>query len=137
MDNNSFGSLFEEHHFAPQPHPSQSHQHEQERAPDGETTNIELHGMLFEDIAVSGLTPMDVSLVARMVNDRIKNLEKECLENKSAGIDTLRMALLAAFDFASELYLLQQESGLAGKATAKRIDTVLEQLQKTLGPGRE
>ncbi|HOX21933.1 MAG TPA: cell division protein ZapA, partial [Elusimicrobiales bacterium] len=96
-----------------------------------------LHGMLFEDIAVEGLTPMDISLVAKMVNDRVKALEKECMEGKSAGIDTLRLALLTAFDFASELYLLQQESGLAGKATAKRIDTVLDQLQKTLGPGRE
>jgi len=133
MSNNQYGSLFDEQHL----NSSQPKTHTEELVADGEATNVELHGMLFEDIAVSGLTPMDISMVAKMVNDRVKELEKECFEGKSRGIDTLRLALLTSFYFASELYALQQESGLTGKANAKRIDSVVEQLQRTLGPGRE
>jgi len=136
MPNNQYGSLFDEQHLNSQ-QPKQQPQPE-ELVADGEATNVELHGMLFEDIAVSGLTPMDISMVAKMVNDRVKELERECFEGKSrGGIDTLRLALLTSFYFASELYLLQQESGLTGKANAKRIESVIEQLQRTVGPVRE
>ena len=133
MGNNPNGSLFDESNYA-----SVSQHVQQDEAADGEKTNVELHGMLFEDISVSGLTPMDLSVVAKMVNDKVKELERECFEGPGrGGIDTLRLTLLAAFNFAAELYVAQQESGVTGKANAKRIDSVVDQLQQTLRNGRE
>ena len=135
MNDNPYGSLFDEQNFAPQK-PAAPQQ--AETAPENENANIELNGMLFEDIAVAGLTPMDLSVVSKMVNDKLKELERDCFEGPACGgIDTLRLSLLVSFYFASELYMLQQESGLAGKANAKRIDAVVERLQQTLKADKE
>ena len=135
MGDNSYGSLFDEQNLAA----AKPTAPQREEAPaDSEASNIELNGIPFEDIAVDGLTPMDLSVVSKMVNDKFKEFERDCFEGPlRGGTDSLRIALLTSFHFASELYILQQEAGLAGKANAKRIDAVVERLQQTLHSDKE
>jgi len=91
----------------------------------GEKTNIELHGILFEGISVAGLTPMELVIVANAVNDTIKKLEKECVQHpETGGIDTLRLALLSAFQFAAALYQAKQTVA----HTERAIDRTIERL---------
>lgn len=100
----------------------------------GEQADVELHGIHFPSVSVPGLTPVELFIVAKMVNNVFTELEKNWRENPAVGhIDTVRLALLTAFKLASDLYKMQQNEEHTGRA----IDKLAEQLQQSLRKKKE
>ena len=81
-------------------------------------------------VAVDGLTPIEISSIAGQVEERIS-----LIEAKTKIPDTAKLATLAAFEFATELYNLKQRSEISGEADGKKIDELIEKLEKTIEKG--
>ena len=82
----------------------------------GKATNIKLNGLEFAQIAIDGLTPAEIELLTKRVNNQLKTFESRCFEpNGLGGIDTVRLTLLTALHFAAEQYKLEQIACLATK----------------------
>jgi cell division protein ZapA (FtsZ GTPase activity inhibitor) len=57
------------------------------------------------------------------------------IENKLGIVDSSKISILAAFDFAAELYNLRQKSETNLEADSKRLDEMMASLEKTLEDG--
>lgn len=77
--------------------------------------------------AVDGLSQLEHSSILGQIEEKIKTIEE-----KSKIADTSKLAILAAYDFAVELYNLKQKSETNLTADTKKIDEMVEKLQKTL-----
>jgi len=100
----------------------------------GEQADLELHGIHFPSVSVPGLTPVELFIVAKMVNKVFADLEKNCRENPSIGsVDTVRLALLTAFKLASDLYQMQQNEERTGRALDKLAGELEEGLSENRG----
>ncbi|MCK5357648.1 MAG: cell division protein ZapA [Elusimicrobiales bacterium] len=87
---------------------------------------VKIRGRQF-NIAIEGLTPIEISTLANQVEEKMKHLEE-----KTNTIDTSKLAVLAAIDYASELYNLRQKTDVNTQANERKIDKMVGKLQKTL-----
>ncbi|MDA8243820.1 MAG: cell division protein ZapA [Elusimicrobia bacterium] len=78
--------------------------------------------------AVDGLTQIEQSSIVGQVEAKIKSIE-----TKMKIADSSKLAILAAYDFAVELYNLKQRSETNLTADSKKIDEMVDKLRKTLG----
>jgi cell division protein ZapA (FtsZ GTPase activity inhibitor) len=58
------------------------------------------------------------------------------IEERLNIVDSSKLAILAAFDFAVELYNLRQRSETNREADSKKIDDMVSRLEKTLEDGK-
>jgi len=77
--------------------------------------------------AVDGMSPLDMSTIVGQVEDKINKIEE-----KLNIVDSSKLAILAAYDFAVELYILKQRSETNREADSKKVDELVEKLAKTL-----
>jgi cell division protein ZapA (FtsZ GTPase activity inhibitor) len=84
-------------------------------------------GRLMKFPAVDGLSPIEQGAIVAQVEEKINTIE-----SKLKIADSSKLAILAAYDFAVELYNLRQKSETNLSADTKKIDEMVEQLQKTL-----
>jgi len=66
-------------------------------------TQIKIKGR-FMNVAVAGLSPIEISSIACQVEERIKRIEE-----KTEIADTAKLCALTAFEFAVELYNSKQK----------------------------
>jgi len=92
-------------------------------------TQIKIKGRSM-NVAVDGLSPIEINSIAGQVEERIKRIEE-----KTKIPDTAKLATLAAFEFATELYNLKQKSEVSNEADEKKIDDMVEKLEKTMEKG--
>ena len=78
-------------------------------------------------VAVDGLSPIEISSIAGQVEERMKRIEE-----KTKIVDGSKLAILAAFEFNAELYNLRQKSEVNSEADGKKIDELVEKLEKTM-----
>jgi cell division protein ZapA (FtsZ GTPase activity inhibitor) len=76
---------------------------------------------------VDGLSPLEMSTLVGQVGEKMDEIEKEM-----NIVDSSKIAILAAFAFAVELYNLRQRSETNLEADSKRLDEMLARLEKTL-----
>lgn len=76
---------------------------------------------------VDGLTDIEVSAIVRQVEEKIKKVEESL-----NIVDTSKLAILAAFDFAVELYNLRQKSETNREADSKKLEDMVARLENTL-----
>ncbi|MCX5786858.1 MAG: cell division protein ZapA [Elusimicrobia bacterium] len=81
-------------------------------------------------VSVEGLSPLEISSIAGKVEERIKRIEA-----KTKIADTSKLAILAAFEFATELENLKQKSEVSSEAEEKKIDELAAMLEKTMEKG--
>lgn len=86
---------------------------------------------------VDGLSALEMEGIVNQVEEKIKTIEARL---KIA--DSSKLAILAAYDFAAELYNLKQRSETNLTADSKKIDEMVQKLSKALGekvdePSRE
>lgn len=77
--------------------------------------------------SVDGLGPLEMTTIANQVEKKIEEIE-----TKTQIADTSKLALLAAFAFATELYNLKQKSEVTKEADSRKIDELVEKLESSL-----
>ncbi|HAN04353.1 MAG TPA: hypothetical protein DCQ25_03680 [Elusimicrobia bacterium] len=77
--------------------------------------------------AVDGLSPIEQSTIVGQVEEKINKIEE-----KLNIVDSSKLAILAAYDFAVELYNLKQRSETNREADSKKVEEMVERLERTL-----
>ena len=75
-----------------------------------------VRGRVIKFPVVDGLTPLELSVIVSQVEEKIK-----AIEEKTKVVDTSKLAIMAAFDFAVELDTLKQRSNTNLEADTKRM----------------
>jgi len=78
-------------------------------------------------IAVDGLTELEVVNIAGQVEKKMAELEE-----RTSTADTSKLAILAALEFATELYNLKQRDENTKEADSRKIDELLIKLENSL-----
>jgi cell division protein ZapA (FtsZ GTPase activity inhibitor) len=76
---------------------------------------------------VDGLSPLEMGTLVRQVEEKMDEIEKEM-----NIVDSSKIAILAAFSFAVELYNLKQKSETNLEADSKKLDEMMTRLEETL-----
>jgi len=79
-------------------------------------------------VAIEGLNPLEVSTIARNVEAKINDIK----ENSNIA-DTGKLGLLAALEFAAEVYMLQSQISNTRQADERKVDTMITSLRSALG----
>ncbi|MBI5745022.1 MAG: cell division protein ZapA [Elusimicrobia bacterium] len=90
-----------------------------------------VRGRLIKFPAVDGLTPIELETILGQVEEKLAKIEE-----KLNVVDSSKLAILAAFDFAVELYNLRQRSETNREADSKKIEEMVASLEKTLEDGK-
>ena len=77
--------------------------------------------------SVDGMSPLEMSTIVGQVEDKINKIEE-----KLGIVDSSKLAILAAFDFAVELYNLRQKSETNREADSKKLEDMVARLENTL-----
>ena len=86
-----------------------------------------VRGRLIKFPAVDGLTELELNGIVNQIEEKIKHIE-ETLN----VVDTSKLAILAAYDFAVELHNLKQRSETNREADSRRLDDMTARLEKAL-----
>jgi len=78
--------------------------------------------------AVDGLTELELGSIVAQVEDKINKIEA-----KMNIVDSSKLAILAAFDFAVELNNLKQKSETNREADSRKLEQMVSALEATLG----
>ncbi|MHB0996555.1 MAG: cell division protein ZapA [Elusimicrobiales bacterium] len=87
-----------------------------------------VRGRLMKFPAVDGLTELELGGIVNQVEEKIKQIEE-----KLGIVDTSKLAILAAYDFAVELNNLKQRSETNREADSRKVEDMVAALEKTLG----
>jgi len=78
--------------------------------------------------AVDGLTELELGAIVGQVEEKINKIEA-----KLNIVDTSKLAILAAFDFAVELNNLRQRAETNREADSRKVDEMVASLESALG----
>ncbi len=79
------------------------------------------------NIAMEGLTPMEVAAIAQQVEDKMTELEPGLKR-----VDTQKLAILTAMHFAAELFNLEHKSKDLRAADSRKIEELAASLKEAL-----
>lgn len=77
--------------------------------------------------AVDGLTELELGGIVAQVEEKIA-----AIEEKLNIVDTSKLAILAAYDFAVELHNLRQRSETNREADGRKVEEMVSRLEKAL-----
>jgi len=77
--------------------------------------------------SVDGMSQLEMSMIVGKVEAKINKIEE-----KLNIVDSSKLAILAAYDFAVELYHLQQKLETNREADTKKVEEMVEKLTRTL-----
>ncbi|HAT71909.1 MAG TPA: hypothetical protein DCS63_03740 [Elusimicrobia bacterium] len=93
----------------------------------GNDLEAKVRGRIMKFPAVDGLMEIEVRAIIGQVEEKIARIEE-----KLKIPDTSKLAILAAYDFAVELYNLKQRSETNLEADSKKIEDIVTRLEKSL-----
>ena len=96
-----------------------------------EKVEIEIRGRRLL-IEMEGLSPLEVDSLARLVTERIVQIEAE-----TKIVDTSKLAILTALDIAAENQRLQVQLKDLGLTEKREVDAMTISLEKALGHSSE
>lgn len=82
--------------------------------------------------AVDGLTELELGSIVAMVEERINKIEE-----KMNIVDSSKLAIIAAYEFAVELHNLKRRAETNMEADTRKIDDMTASLEKALAAARE
>ncbi len=92
----------------------------------GEKTTIDIFGRPLT-VEMDGLTPMEVSALAQIVTDKMREIQE------GSGIaDSYKLAALAALDLAAELHQLRGSIRSFQEFDEKKLDALTRTLEEAL-----
>ena len=77
--------------------------------------------------AVDGLTHLELTTIVGQVAAKMDKLEE-----KLDIVDSSKIAIIAAYEFAVELYNLRQQTDTNHAADSKKIDEIISKLEKSV-----
>ena len=92
----------------------------------GNETQVKIKGRMLS-LSVDGLGPLEISTIAGQVEKKI-----DAIEEKTQIPDNSKLALLAAFEFATELYNLKQKSANTTEADSRKIEDLVTKLESAM-----
>jgi cell division protein ZapA (FtsZ GTPase activity inhibitor) len=92
----------------------------------GNETQVKIKGRVLS-LSVDGLGPLEISAIAGQVEKKIDEIEE-----KTQVPDTSKLAFMAAFEFATELYNLKRKSENANEADSRKIEELVDKLESAL-----
>jgi cell division protein ZapA (FtsZ GTPase activity inhibitor) len=92
----------------------------------GKETRVVIKGRPLT-ISVDGLGPLEISTIAGQVEKKINEIEEA-----TKVPDNSKLALMAAFWFATELYNLRQKSENSNEADSRKIEELAGKLESVL-----
>ncbi|MFA6435132.1 MAG: cell division protein ZapA [Elusimicrobiales bacterium] len=78
-------------------------------------------------VSVDGLTELEIANIADQVEKKMSEIEE-----KTNTADTSKLAVMAALEFATELYNLKQKSENNSGADSRRIEDLVAKLEGAL-----
>lgn len=91
-----------------------------------------IRGRVIKFPSVDGLLPIEQEAIVAQVEEKINKIEA-----KLNIVDSSKLAILAAYDFAVELYNLRQKSETNLTADSKKLDEMTEKLKTVLAESGE
>jgi len=92
----------------------------------GKETQVKIKGRVLT-LSVDGLGPLEISAIAGQVEKKINEIEEA-----TQIPDNSKLALMAAFGFATELYNLKQRSEDSSEADSRKIEELVGKLENAL-----
>ena len=92
----------------------------------GKETKVTIKGRVLA-LSVDGLGPLEIATIAGQVEKKIDEIEEA-----TKIPDNSKLALLAAFGFAAELYNLKQRSESSNEADSRKIEELTGKLEGAL-----
>ena len=80
--------------------------------------------------AVDGLSELEMGTIVSQITDEMKKIEEEL-----GVVDSSKVAIIAAYSFAAQLYNLKQKSEINREADTRKVDEMVARLETTLGGG--
>lgn len=77
--------------------------------------------------AVDGLSPLELSNIVNQVSEKMDKVEE-----KLRIVDSSKIAIVAAYEFAVELYNLRQQSETNRAADSKKVEDMIARLEKSV-----
>jgi cell division protein ZapA (FtsZ GTPase activity inhibitor) len=77
--------------------------------------------------AIDGITDMEMDSIVKSVEKRMTRVSE-----RLDIVDTSRIAIIAAFEFAAEVYTLSQRAETESGANTRRIDEMISKLESAL-----
>ncbi|MDD2804890.1 MAG: cell division protein ZapA [Elusimicrobiales bacterium] len=87
-----------------------------------------VRGRVIKFPAVDGLTELELGSIVAQVEEKINKIEA-----KLNIVDTSKLAILAAYDFAVELHNLKQRAETNREADSRKVDEMVASLEGVLG----
>ncbi|OGR80530.1 MAG: hypothetical protein A2X32_00835 [Elusimicrobia bacterium GWC2_64_44] len=87
-----------------------------------------VRGRVIKFPAVDGLTELELGSIVAQVEEKINKIEA-----KLNIVDTSKLAILAAYDFAVELNNLKQRSETNREADSRKVEEMVGSLEAALG----
>ena len=78
-------------------------------------------------VAIDGMSPLEIATIIGKVEKRIDDIAK-----KTQLADTSKLALYAAVELATELYIIEQRSTDANAAGSRKIEDMIGKLEGVL-----
>lgn len=76
------------------------------------------------EVAIDGIEPMEISTLVSMVEKRMQDIA-----DRTGTIDTLKLALSTAMEFAAEVYIKGMDKGAKTQEEMHRVDELILKLQ--------
>ncbi|MBI5202955.1 MAG: cell division protein ZapA [Elusimicrobia bacterium] len=80
-------------------------------------------------VEMEGLTPIEINALAGLVGDKMKEIEKD-----SNIVDTYKLALLTALEFAGEVVRLKEQIDNQKRLEDRKMDEMIVALQNGVEP---
>lgn len=87
-----------------------------------------VRGRIIKFPAVDGMTELELGAIVAQVEEKISKIEE-----KLDIVDTSKLAILAAYDFAVELHNLKQRAETNREADSRKVDDMVAALEGVLG----
>ncbi len=97
----------------------------------GNDFEAKVRGRLMKFPAVDGMTELELGSIVAQVEEKIGRIEE-----KLDIVDTSKLAILAAYDFAVELHNLRQRAETNREADSRKIDEMVARLEKAVEEGK-
>jgi len=97
----------------------------------GNEFEAKVRGRLMKFPAVDGMTELELGSIVAQVEEKIGRIEE-----KLDIVDTSKLAILAAYDFAVELHNLRQRAETNREADSRKIDEMVARLEKAVEEGK-
>ncbi|ACC97706.1 hypothetical protein Emin_0140 [Elusimicrobium minutum Pei191] len=79
------------------------------------------------EVNIENVEPMEIATLVSMIEERMAKIA-----DKTGTIDTLKLAIMTAMEFAAEVYLKGSNAGAKRQEEERKVDELILKLQNSL-----